>query len=73
MCWNMRRFQTFAITPSIGIIFDCRNEWKPMTPKPTERSRIAEYFARFMESGAFSMKSVSTLSRKRMMSSMKVG
>ena len=34
---------------------------------------IAPYFARLIESGALLMKSVSTLSRKRMMSSMKVG
>ena len=38
-----------------------------------ERSRIAEYLARSMESGARSMKSVSTLSRKRSTSSTRVG
>ena len=42
-----------------------------MTPRPTERSRSAEYLARAMESGALSMKSCSTLSRKRLTSAMK--
>ena len=35
-------FQTLAITPSSGTRFCCRKEWKPMTPRPTERSRRAE-------------------------------
>ena len=62
---NMRLFQTFAITLSNGTFWLWKKEWKPITPRPTERSRIAEYLARFMLSGARSMKSCSTLSRKR--------
>ena len=34
------------MTLSSGIIFDCRKLWKPITPRPTERSRLALYFAR---------------------------
>ena len=39
---NIRLFHTFAITLSHGTFCDCRNEWNPITPSPTERSRIAE-------------------------------
>ena len=39
---KMRLFQTLAMTPSKGMRLACRKEWKPMTPRPTERSRIAE-------------------------------
>ena len=42
MCLNMRRFHTLAITLSNGMFCDCRNEWKPITPNPTDRSRAAE-------------------------------
>ncbi len=42
MCLNMRMFHTLAITLSNGTFSDCRKEWKPMTPRPTERSRMAE-------------------------------
>jgi hypothetical protein len=49
----------------------CRKEWKPITPRPTERSRLAEYGAGHF-GGARSMKSCSTLSRKRNTSSMKL-
>ena len=42
MCLNIRLFQTFAITLSHGTFCDCRKEWKPITPRPTLRSRIAE-------------------------------
>ena len=42
MCWNIRLFHTLAITLSHGTFCDCRNQWKPITPRPTERSRIAE-------------------------------
>src|SRR5690606_6462932 len=45
MCWNILRFQTLAIGLSKPMFFDCRNEWKPITPMPTERSRLAEYLA----------------------------
>ena len=42
MCRNIRLFHTFAITLSHGTFCDCRNEWNPITPRPTQRSRIAE-------------------------------
>ena len=42
MCLNIRMFHTFAITLSNGTFCDCRKLWKPITPSPTERSRIAE-------------------------------
>ena len=73
MCLNRRRFQALAMAPSSGTPMDCRKEWKPIRPSPTERSRMAEYFARAIDCGAVSMKSCSTLSRKRMTSSMKRG
>ena len=38
---KMFMFQDFAIAPSNGTPCACRNEWKPMTPRPTERSRNA--------------------------------
>ena len=41
MCRKILLFQTLAMTPSSGMRFFCRKEWKPMTPRPTERSRIA--------------------------------
>ena len=41
MCLNIFLFHTLAITDSSGMPFSCRNEWKPMTPRPTERSRMA--------------------------------
>ena len=31
----------YAIADSIDTCCFCRNEWKPIRPKPTERSRIA--------------------------------
>src|SRR5919112_2790039 len=43
MCLNIFRFQTLAIGLSKPMPFICRNEWKPITPRPTERSRLAEY------------------------------
>ena len=42
MCLNIRRFQLFAIPPSKGRPRAWRNEWNPITPRPTERSRAAE-------------------------------
>ena len=44
-----------------------------MAPRPTERSRMAEYFAVSIEAGAWSMNSCSTLSSMRSTSSMKRG
>ena len=44
-----------------------------MAPRPTERSRMAEYFAVSIEAGAWSMNSCSTLSSMRITSSMKRG
>ena len=41
MCWNIFLFHTFAITLSNGTFWLCRKEWKPITPRPTERSRMA--------------------------------
>ena len=41
MCLNIFLFHTFAITASSGMLFCCRKEWKPITPRPTERSRMA--------------------------------
>ena len=41
ICLKMRRFQTLAIALSKGMRLFCRNEWKPITPRPTERSRAA--------------------------------
>ncbi len=41
ICANMRLFHTFAMTPSNGTFCDCRKLWKPITPRPTERSRMA--------------------------------
>src|SRR5688500_15491456 len=55
MCWNIFRFQALAIALSKPRPFDCRNEWKPITPMPTLRSRLAEYLARAISSGARSI------------------
>src|SRR3546814_8861726 len=41
MCLKMVRFHTLAITLSHGTPLACRKEWKPITPRPTERSRSA--------------------------------
>jgi hypothetical protein len=38
---NIFMFQDFASAPSNGMPSACRNEWKPITPSPTERSRSA--------------------------------
>ena len=42
MCLNIALFQTLAIADSIGTPWLCRKEWKPIRPRPTERSRCAE-------------------------------
>src|SRR5918998_510069 len=55
MCLKILRFQLLAIAPSNGIRRAWRKEWKPITPRPTERSRIAEYLARAISSGARSI------------------
>ena len=70
---NIFLFQTLATTLSNGTFCACRKEWKPITPRPTLRSRMALYFALAIESGAVSMNSCSTLSRKRITSGMKRG
>ncbi len=41
MCLNIRLFQDFATALSNGTFSACRNEWKPITPMPMLRSRIA--------------------------------
>src|SRR3546814_14714738 len=43
ICLKMRRFDDFAIAPSNGRPRAWRKLWKPMTPRPTERSRLALY------------------------------
>ena len=70
---NIFLFQTLAMTLSNGTLSACRKEWKPITPRPTLRSRMALYLALAMESGAVSMKLCSTLSRNRITSGMKFG
>ena len=52
---NIFRFHALAIALSNPMPFICRNEWKPITPMPTLRSRIAEYLARAISLGARSM------------------
>src|SRR5215212_6372694 len=54
-CLKILRFQLFAIAPSNGMLRAWRKEWKPITPRPTERSRIAEYLALAISSGARSI------------------
>src|SRR3990167_4452621 len=46
MCLNTLRFHALAMALSMPMFFSCRKEWKPITPSPTERSRLAEYLAR---------------------------
>ncbi len=55
MCLNIFRFHTLAIGLSNPMPLDWRKEWKPITPMPTERSRLAEYLARAISSGARSI------------------
>src|SRR5437763_12725862 len=55
MCLNIFRFQLFAIAPSNGRPRAWRKEWKPITPKPTLRSRYAEYLTSAISSGALTM------------------
>jgi hypothetical protein len=55
---NILRFHALAMADLEAMPFFCRNEWKPITPMPTERSRAAEYLARAISSGARSMKSL---------------
>src|SRR6187401_1186480 len=52
ICLKILRFQDLAIAPSNGRPRACRNEWKPITPSPTLRSRDALYLARAISSGA---------------------
>ena len=63
----------FLLIPKdIGLLkaipFLCRYEWKPIAPKPTDRSAFAEATALHKWEGAFLIKYVSTLSNIRMMS-----
>src|SRR5919106_6267765 len=46
MCLKILRFHDLAIAPSNGRPRALRKEWKPMTPRPTLRSREALYLAR---------------------------
>ena len=55
MCLNILRFQLFAIAPSNARLRFCRKLWKPITPRPTERSRSQLYLARAISSGARAM------------------
>src|SRR5918996_5486885 len=55
MCLKILRFQLLAIAPSNGIERAWRKEWKPITPRPTLRSRSALYLARAISSGARAM------------------
>src|SRR5215468_6910350 len=41
-CLNIALFQAFAVADSMATPCDCRKEWKPIRPSPTERSRLAE-------------------------------
>src|SRR4051795_7246164 len=43
ICLKILRFHDLAMAPSNGMLRAWRKEWKPMTPKPTLRSRSAEY------------------------------
>src|SRR5258708_4320256 len=45
LCLNIFLFQYFAIALSNGIPFACKNEWKPITPRPIDRSLNALYVA----------------------------
>src|SRR3954451_17906591 len=54
-CLKIFRFQLLAIAPSNGMLRAWRNEWNPITPRPTLRSRSALYFARAISSGARAM------------------
>src|SRR3954466_11847298 len=40
-CLKILRFHDLAMAPSNGIERAWRKEWKPITPSPTERSRMA--------------------------------
>ena len=51
-CLNSRMFHDLARALSKGTFWLCRNEWKPIRPRPTERSRVAAYLAGPMASGA---------------------
>src|SRR5918994_1518234 len=52
ICLKILRFQLLAIAPSNGSERAWRKLWKPITPSPTLRSRIALYLARAISSGA---------------------
>merc|ERR1711969_57054 len=71
MCLKILLFQTLLITDSSGIDFFCKKECSPITPSPTLLSLIAEYLASLKESGALLIKSVKTLSKNLITSSIK--
>src|SRR3546814_16592594 len=55
MCLNTLRFHDFASALSQPRQRACRKLWKPMTPRPPERSRLALYLARAISGGAGSL------------------
>ena len=55
ICLKILRFHDLAMAPSNGNPRACRKLWKPITPRPTERSRSALYLARAISSGARAM------------------
>src|SRR5688572_10040368 len=52
ICLNILRFHDLAMAPSNGRLRAWRKLWKPITPRPTERSRSQLYLARAISSGA---------------------
>src|SRR5687768_11432898 len=55
ICLKILRFQVLAIAPSKARPRAWRKEWKPITPRPTERSRSALYLALAISGGARSI------------------
>src|SRR3546814_20255560 len=50
MCLKTLRFHDFAIAPSKALLRAWGKEWKPMTPRPHDRSREAEKLDRALSS-----------------------
>ena len=61
-CLNICLLRPTACEDSHGIFFLCRYACHPKAPMPILRSRLAEYIALEMESGALAIKYSSTLS-----------